>query len=118
MAKLPSHLQKGHRGEQLAADFLVQKGYQLLARNYRFKKAEVDLIVGLGTQTVVFVEVKYRKNSRYGHPESFVGAKKEELLQMAAHHYLEEHPFSVIRFDVVAISETPKLEIFHIEDAF
>ena len=79
----------GDRAEQTAADFLKKKGYSILESNYRFKRAEIDLIVKKD-ELIAFVEVKYRANSKFGYPESFVNDKKAELIGLAATHYCED----------------------------
>lgn len=114
------HLITGEKGESLATKFLIQKGYKLLSRNYRFKKAEIDLVVRTEDE-LVFVEVKTRRNSSFGYPEEMVSKKKQELMVVAMEafqiennlHYLEP------RFDIVSITLTSsKSEVTHIENAF
>jgi putative endonuclease len=95
---------KGSEGEELAAGFLLQKGYRIVERNYRFERAEIDLIARDGDE-LVFVEVKTRYSERYGTPEESVTPSKVEQLKKAAEGYLHEHQIShqLCRFDVVAI---------------
>jgi putative endonuclease len=108
----------GQKGEQLAADFLEKNGYALLARNWRWGKAEVDLIAQTG-QTLVFVEVKTRTHTRFGFPDEAVGAKKERLMVEAAGQfmYLREWE-NEFRFDVIGIVLGAEAEIRHYPDAF
>lgn len=110
-------IETGNQGETLAARYLKEKGYEILARNYRHGKAEIDLIVQKDNW-VLFVEVKTRKSSDYGHPEDFVMTQQAGRIFDAA----EEWIFSTnwqghIRFDVVSVKpgETPEIE--HFEDA-
>ena len=105
----------GDQAEEKAKNYLISKGFVVLEANYRFRRAEVDLIVQRD-QMIVFVEVKYRANSRFGHPESFVDDKKAEMVGMAATHYCEKQGWlGRIRFDIIAITGS---EIEHFEDAF
>ena len=115
---MAKHLEIGLAGERLACDFLLEQGYILLERNYRYKRAELDLIVKKG-ELVVFVEVKTRNRIDYGRPEDFVSYKKIDLVQSAAEAYLiDEDWHGPIRFDIISVilSKPPKIE--HFVDAF
>lgn len=115
----------GDLGEALAAEYLVDRGYVILERNYRALSAEIDLICedqpasdGV-TGELVFVEVKTRTSTRYGEPLEAVTPKKLALVQRAADHYLFTHNLEdrVCRFDVIAIlmqKGTPQIE--HVRD--
>lgn len=111
--------QKGRLGEQIAQDFLIKKGYQILEKNYRYKRSEIDLIA-LINGTLIFIEVKLRKNEKFGFPEEFVSKRKEELIKEAAENYIFEKDWKKnIRFDIISILKTSiKEEIEHFEDAF
>ena len=113
------HLQDGKKGEQAAADFLRQRGYDFVAANHRQGRAEIDLIVAK-TGLLVFVEVKTRSNLSFGFPESFVSPRKVQLLTAAADAYVHATDWQGnIRFDIVAVTLTPTgLHIEHFEDAF
>ena len=112
----------GMRAEQLAADYLEQCGYAILARNWRRPEGELDLVVGT-EGLCVFVEVRSRTGSERGHPLETVDARKRARVLRAARMYIEEeHPqAAVFRFDVVgvtfALDEGPP-ELVHVEDAF
>lgn len=110
----------GQAGEAAAATFYEQAGYEILARGYRHKRAEVDLVVRRGHELLVFVEVKTRSGSQYGAPETFVSARKKELFRLAASHLQEELDWrGDIRFDILALvqlSQGFQIELF--EDAF
>ncbi|MFP5471854.1 MAG: YraN family protein [Bacteroidia bacterium] len=117
---MPTTQSIGNQGEQLAKEFLAQKGYNILHCNWRYQKAEVDIIAET-ENFIVFVEVKTRAENRLTEPEQAVDAKKQQLLIYAANGYCEA--FSVekeIRFDVVSVilkgNQAP--EIMHIEEAF
>ena len=118
----------GERGEQIAADFLENQGYRILERNYRFERAEVDLVCfqphddySSGGQ-IVFVEVKSRSGKNFGAPEDAVDAAKKQQIVKASRAYLYEYKMegSSCRFDVVTVlfarGEGP--EISHFKDAF
>lgn len=108
----------GQSGEDLAAHFLEKKGYRIIERNYRYRRAEIDLIAQK-EQLLVFVEVKTRGNNSFGNPEDFVGSRKAAMIVEAADHYIHQHNWqSNIRFDIIAILTRPHLDIQHMEDAF
>ncbi|MBC3540581.1 YraN family protein [Rufibacter sediminis] len=109
----------GKLGEQAAEAHLIAHGYQILERNYRYRRAEVDLIV-LKETTLVFIEVKTRSTHQYGFPEEAVSSKKEVMLQLAADYYIEQHQWQYeVRFDVISVLwHQDRPEILHIEDAF
>lgn len=117
---MAKHHQIGKAGEQLAARFLTEKGYTILERNWRFSKAEVDLIAKDG-ENLVFVEVKTRSTDYFGKPEEFVSPQKERLLAEAASVYMEQigHQWA-IRFDLISViyRHEQDFTIEHLEDAF
>lgn len=117
---MAKHNQTGENGETLAADYLVKQGFTVTARNYRYKKAEVDLIAQRDN-LLVFVEVKTRTASNFGYPEESVTTKKEQLFLLAADEYIHQSQWqNDIRFDIIAvtISTLGNYQIHHIEDAF
>lgn len=119
----PKHLRLGRQGEQMAVDYLRQKNYQILAQNWRYDRAEIDIIASLPSlELIVFVEVKTRSTHQlhYGHPEDAVTPKKEKLLAKAAEAYLVQEELDLeMRFDIIAITVTAnQTKINHIEDAF
>lgn len=109
----------GKKGEDLARDYLVRGGYEILKRNYRFKQSEVD-IVCKGEGLLVFVEVKTRSSRMYGQPESFVSEAQQLAIIRAAEHYITESNWSGdIRFDIVSIVKSSnEEEVLHLKDAF
>ena len=111
--------QLGREGEDLATQYLLKNGYQILERNYRYLKAEID-IIALKNETLAIVEVKSRTSTYFGSPESFVSQKKIKLLVMASDYYVTNNNLSVtVRFDIISIlKEKELLNIQHIEDAF
>ncbi len=114
-----ANMKIGNDGEQAACAHLEEKGYQILERNYRYRKSEVDLIVKHGNW-LVFVEVKTRSSSFFGYPEEFVDRKKQFLIFEAAENYVYEKDWNGnVRYDIVSVMLTRgKVEVYHIEDAF
>ena len=112
-------IEKGKAGEDLAARFLLEKGYQILARNYRFKRSEID-IIAQKDNCLVFVEVKWRSTDAFGYPEEFVNEKKAAKILEGADQYIYEANWNGnIRFDIVAIRQiNGQTEVLQIEDAF
>jgi len=106
---------KGREGESRAELFLKEKGFEIVARNYRHKRSEIDLIVQK-ENWLVFVEVRMRNSTVYGHPEETISRAKQKKVMEGAAHYLEETKWAGnVRYDIVAIT---KNEVMHFEDAF
>ena len=116
---MSKNIELGRRGEDLATIFLKKKGYHILERNWRFSKAEIDIITKDG-EILVFVEVKTRSTAIFGEPEDSVSSKKEDLISDAAAVYMEQigHGWE-IRFDIISIILNEEgHSIKHFEDAF
>lgn len=114
------HKETGIKGEQIAVNFLLKKGYSIVVCNWRYGKKEVD-IIAQKDDMLVFVEVKTRRNFDFGFPEEAVNAKKQAFLKAAATAYIDSHPEHInIRFDIISILLNAKAiqEIVHFEDAF
>ena len=102
----------GDEKERLAARYLQDQGLHLLERNHRCRFGEIDLIMG-DEGCLVFVEVRYRRSSRFGRPEQTVDTHKQRRLCAAAYHYLQVHPTVLpCRFDVVAIGAQDQIQWF------
>ncbi len=116
---MPSKKEIGAQAERAAAAFLTEKGYRILAKNFRYSHYEVDIIAQKG-QLVVFVEVKARKDDTFGMPETFVSAAQAKRIKRVAEVYQERFPGDYnIRFDIVSLLGTPPhFAIEHFEDAF
>lgn len=116
---MATHNDTGEKGEELAVTYLLKQGFMVLARNYRYKKAEVDIIARIGN-LLVFVEVKTRSTNQHGYPEEFVSQKKTELFLLAAEEYIHQHNWQYdIRFDIISVTGSgPAVAVHHIEDAF
>ena len=114
------HNELGKKGEELAEEFLKNKGYEILETNWRHRKAEID-IIAKHKDVLIFVEVKSRSNDHFGRPEAFVDQKKEELMADAASVYMEVigHEWEV-RFDIISIlfHNDAYQSIDHFKDAF
>jgi putative endonuclease len=112
-------IKKGKEGENLAARFLVEKGFEIIERNYRHKRSEIDLIVKKDNW-LIFVEVKLRSSDAYGYPEDFVDYKKAKNIIDGAEQYTYENDWQGnVRYDIVSIRLLKdKTEIIQIEDAF
>ncbi len=115
----------GRWGEELAARYLAEQGYTILARNSRTPHGEIDLIASegeqAGTATIVFVEVKTRASRSFGYPEVSVSARKTAHLIASAEYYIQQHPElrCAWRIDVIAIRRTGggPPEIVHFKNA-
>ncbi len=109
----------GHKGEDIAINFLKQKGYKILKRNYITPLGEADIIVK-DKDTIVFVEVKTRSSDAFGQPFEAVNFRKQEKLKKTALYYLKSYQIELpVRFDIVSIVHCDgKAEINHIKEAF
>jgi len=116
---MATHNDLGNKGEQLAFEFLLDKGYTILEKNYRFQKAEID-IIAQKDDVLAVIEVKTRTSDYFGNPQDFVTKKKIELLLKAINHYIIEKDLDLeIRFDIIAILLKGKnVSIEHLEAAF
>lgn len=115
----PEHIQLGIWGEDLAAAYLRDKGYIILERDWHSVHRDIDIIAQDG-ETIVFVEVKTRRNRDFGDPLQAIDSEKRHHLRLAMNHYIKyrkiDNPF---RFDVITVvgemgSSMP--EISHIDD--
>lgn len=116
---MAQHNELGKKGEQLAVDYLLKKGYDIVERNYRFDKAEVDIIAKI-KNTLAIVEVKTRSTIDFGNPQDFVKPKQIQRLVKAVDEYVNVNGLDVeVRFDIIAIVKNGKsYDIEHLEDAF
>lgn len=84
---MAQHNELGEKGEQLAVNYLLQKGYSIIERNYRFNKAEVD-IIAKKVDILAIIEVKTRSTADFGNPEDFVKPKQIQRLVKAVDEYV------------------------------
>jgi putative endonuclease len=113
----------GELGEEVAANFLIARGYRILERNFRCKGGEVDIIArDPGDKSLVFIEVKARKGLSYGVPQLAVTPFKQRQISKAALTWLSKNKLHDhnARFDVIAIllSSNREHKIEHIVNAF
>lgn len=117
---MAKHLDLGQRGENLALSFLKEQAYEILDTNWRYSRAEIDIVARKDEQLII-VEVKTRASYRHGHPEDDVDHRKQQLLYDAATAYMDwiDHA-GEIRFDILSVVIRPNgtHDIRHLEDAF
>lgn len=114
------HNQLGKRGEQMAEAYLVQNGYEILHRNWRFSHYEID-IIALRNEVLHFVEVKLRSSKTFGLPEQNVKKKKFQSLLHAADEFLFQHQqYRHVQYDILSINlfADNEPEFFLIEDVY
>lgn len=111
-----SRLKVAKIGEALAVKHLKARGCKILAKNYRARRGEVDIIVRDGEFTV-FVEVKTRRSLKFGLPQAAVTLQKQRQISKVALAYLQTQNLmdAPCRFDVIAIHLSPQLELLNLE---
>lgn len=117
---MASHNDLGKKAEDLAAEFLIKSGYKILVRNFRYQKAEIDIIAEKDN-LIIITEVKARSTDAFMLPQEAVNKKKISLIVSAANHFMEEfNKNQEVRFDIISVlpDEKGKLIIEHIVDAF
>ena len=116
---MPNNRSLGKIGEDLAAQYLIDNGYDILERNWKSNRKEID-IIALDCRVLVFIEVKTRQNDEYGEPELAVNRKKRIHLFSVANSYIYRHKIDLdVRFDIISILyHYGNPEINHIIDAF
>lgn len=113
---LPEHLLRGQTAEQEAYDYLLAQGLKPVCRNFSCKQGELDLIMQDG-ETLAIIEVRFRKNDRFGGALESITTKKKAHIIAATQYYLLTHPVNcAIRFDVIAMS--PQQGLNWIKNAF
>lgn len=122
------HMSTGRDGEEIAAQYLEARGYRVMDRNYRFERAEVDLVCFEPSEKyeqggeLVFVEVKTRRGKAFGSPAEAIDQAKQRNVARAAEAWLHERRLdgSPCRFDVIGIvlGRDDRHEIEHFRDAF
>ncbi|MDO4727939.1 MAG: YraN family protein [Bacteroidota bacterium] len=116
---MAQHNDLGNIGEQKAKEYLVEKEYDILETNWRYRKAEIDIIAQKGNK-IIAVEVKTRSSLEFGNPQEFINQKKIKLLVEALDNYIVSKDIDLdARFDIVSVYFDGKnYNVDHIEDAF
>ena len=114
--------QYGNKCEKYAADYLITKGYQIVARNFRCGIGEIDIICRKAS-LMIFIEVKARQNNIYGEPYEAVTKKKQQTIRRVAEYYINSQKTEGFdfRFDVLSVKLIPRgaeATVEHIIDAF
>jgi len=117
---MADHNDFGKDAENLAAEYLIKNGYKILVRNFRFKKAEIDIIAEKDNKIIV-VEVKARSTDIFILPQEAVTKTKIKSIVSATDNFMDElNKDQEVRFDIISVLPDKKgtLSIEHIEDAF
>ena len=116
---MAAHNELGKWGEDLATAFLEKNGYEIIERDWKSGRRDIDIIAKDDTGTIIFVEVKTRRNHAFGEPEDAIDYRKIQSLQQAINHYIKFRRLnSQVRFDIISIVGTigSEPEINHIKD--
>ena len=117
---MAEHNDFGNLAENLAAEFLMKKSYKILVRNFRYQRAEIDIVAEF-QNLIVVVEVKARSYNTLIEPQEAVTKKKIKAIVMCSDFFMSENAINKeVRFDIITVlpDEKGKLQINHIEDAF
>lgn len=117
---MAQHNEFGKKAEELAVEYVKKQGYKILTRNFRFQKAEIDIIAEKDN-IIAVIEVKARSTDAFMLPQEAVTKTKIRSIVSAANHYLEEfNKHTEVRFDIISVlpDEKGNLSIEHITDAF
>ena len=116
---MATHNELGKSGEKEAVAFLSEKGFEIVATNWRKERAEAD-IIARKNDLLLLIEVKTRSTDYFGTPAEAVGKQKQRMMVKAAEYFLEEKELNVeVRYDIISIILNEKgKKIVHIEDAF
>lgn len=117
---MADHNDLGNLAEQMAVDYLIKTGCKILTRNFRYQKAEID-IIALYKKEILIVEVKARSTDVFLEPHEAVTKRKIQLIVMAANEYMKAgNRTEEVRFDIISVlpDSSGKLKITHLENAF
>lgn len=116
---MAEHNDLGKIGEEKAADYLREQGYEILETNWIFQKAEID-IIAKKEDMIAVIEVKTRSSIYHGLPQEFVKTKKIQLILKAINEYVNINDIELeIRFDIISVVKEGELfKIEHLIDAF
>ncbi len=109
----------GEKGEQMARNYLLAEGYEIIATNWRTGHKEID-IIARQEDIFIFIEVKTRHSSKFGMPETTLTETQSNAIVAAASVFLENKSYRDIRFDIIAIMFKAGVmtDFLHIKDAF
>ncbi len=108
----------GELGENIACKYLESKDYEIISKNYVKNHGEID-IIAKSDNVIIFIEVKYRKNLKFGHPLEAISQKKiSKILETANLYIIENEIKQDVRFDVISILGKDTIDILHLENAF
>ncbi len=111
-------IKTGNKGENIAANFLMENGYEIIERNYRYRHSEID-IIAKKNNFLIFAEVKTRSSTYFGQPETFVSKGQMTKIFQAAEEYMRTIDWQgPIRFDIISILQNTETTVTHFEDAF
>jgi len=112
-----TRLSLGQRGEQLAADHLTERGYEIMARNFRCPAGELDIVAKDGDGAWIIVEVRTRRGRKFGTPEESITPRKKAHLIAAAQTFLQLREASDAnwRIDLVAVEFSPAGKLLRLE---
>ena len=104
MVMVAPHLLQGRKGERIACRFLLKQGFDVLARRYRSRSGELD-IIAFEKETLVFVEVKSRSSRKFGEPWEFVDWQKQQIVRRTAEDFIADHDLGqyAYRFDIISV---------------
>lgn len=106
----------GNKGEDLACEYLIKNGYEIVERNKHFSKfCEIDIIAKLKSK-YVFVEVKTRKSDAYGSPMEAITKTKYNNIKTGVLSYISEHKINKFQIDVIGITLSPVIKIQHLKN--
>ena len=116
LSKKDTKRRTGVEGEARACSMLAKSGYTIRERNFRHRMSEIDIIAEK-ENCLIFVEVKTRSSSAFGHPEEFVSRNQQKKILEAADFYIEKQDWQGdIRFDIISIIQGQ--DPVHLKDAF
>ncbi len=117
---MAAHNEFGKAGEEMAVEWLIQHGFQLISRNWKFARYEVDIIASR-EGILHFIEVKSRHDDVFGKPEDWVNRKKGRHLLTAGVAFQDKYPdWNLVQYDILSILITPdgNRDFFFIEDVY
>lgn len=117
---MAKHNEPGHQGELFAAQYLESINYQIIETDWQYNHKDIDIIALDENQTLVFIEVKTRRNDLFGSPADAIDQQKMQNLIRCANTFIRMHKYNGnSRFDVISLIGTqPPFALTHIKDAF